>query len=213
MKTALFMLLPVLVTLLLLWLSLRLLLSSQWILGWLRGMAGMLMVVLTLGAGLMTYDMRTFAGTESSRPLAVISFSQSSVDKWVADIVSHTGQSYSAPISGDLWRISAEHIAWDIETFSGELARLENLDGRYLSLEQQRSYQSQLTDSNEYPFSVDSWPVVKKLGQLKKIESGVVSSDYLPMQDGAIYEVWLKQGVIEVSAVNEVARQALSSIE
>lgn len=221
MTTALLMLFPVLITLLLLWLTLRLLLDTQWFLGWLRGTAGMVTLLCTVGAGLFTYDMRTFSSSDPSHPLMVVSFSQGRGEGLLARAVAQSGNAVSDTVQGDLWRMSVKSLDWHISSFSGSLVRFDHLDGRYLTLEQQLQRgvqvrdisspeQSDLAfDAHKLIQAFDSWLVLKLLDRLKGIESGVMTTNYMPLEVGAIYEVWQSEKGLEVRGVNETAKAAI----
>ncbi|CAM3643246.1 hypothetical protein [Parendozoicomonas haliclonae] len=210
MQTFLLILLPLLVTLLLVWLTGRLLLNKDWLLGWLRGTVGLLFLVLSVFAILLTWDMRTFSKGVAERPLAVVSFSEESPQMWNAD-VSLEGELNSFAIEGDLWSLDVSYLNASMGQYKLNLLRPEALTGRYLTLEQNRQGLA-LDYRLHQPFQkLDSWLLLEKVDPLRYVTAETLNLPFIPMADGAIFEVYLRSDALEVEAVNKPAKEAMES--
>ena len=211
MDTLMFLVLPVLAALLLIWLALRLLGSKEWISGWVRGTAGLLLLALSVVAVLGVWDMTGFRSARDQSPLAIISFSKNDIGPWEAEIAGMGAGFLSIAIDGELWTLEAEHFSWNLWGQQGQMVRPARLKGRYLALEQERSRPpagEMALYSTHY--GINSWLAMAVIDPLKAVSARTLSAPYSPMKHGAIYEVLLEGSRLVVQPVNEAAHSAVS---
>lgn len=116
-------------------------------------------------------------------------------------------------LSGDEWRLDARIIKWKgwaniigLDSYY----QLERLSGRYSDIEQANSLLPSAYRLSGPQKGVSIW----KLKQLMKsklpfLDAYFGQSVYLPMQDGARYQLSITQSGLLVRPANEVANQAL----
>ena len=116
-------------------------------------------------------------------------------------------------LSGDEWRLDARIIKWKgwaniigLDSYY----QLERLSGRYSDIEQANSLLPSAYRLSGAQKGVSIW----KLKQLMKsklpfLDAYFGQSVYLPMQDGARYQLSITQSGLVVRPANEVANQAL----
>ena len=214
MNTVLLMLVPLLICLLLFWLTCQLLLDRSWIPGFLRGIAGIAFLFMTGVSALMAWDLKSFQDTSQPQPLAMVSFTQQDEQRWSVDV---TRDNFLRPdvfeVRGDLWTFEAEHLSLDAGTYSLSYARVHSVQGRFLSLEQERGANIDvLVHSLHDPlYDINSWLLLEQVDRLRYIEATTVRAPFFPFRDGAIYEVWLNNGQLDMRPMNQAAKLMTSS--
>ena len=115
-------------------------------------------------------------------------------------------------LEGDQWQLDARILKWKgwanllgLDSFY----QLERLSGRYSQIQQARSSKVSMHDMTRPPRGLDIW----KLKQLMRDKLGFVDalfgqSVYMPMLDGAHFQVSVGQSGLLVRPVNEVAKTA-----
>lgn len=203
-----------LVALAFLFFGLRMLLRRGWLLGWLRGMAGAGFVFLASCVGLAALDLRSYKQVEVDAPIAAVSFEQLGDQYYRATFVpTETGAPLQFDLRGDQWQLDARIVRWrgPLRTIGGKPGfRLDRISGRYLSIEDQRS--RALTDYSlvDQERVVDFWAwVYRHRGWVPWVDADYNSATFIPMADGALYEVvWSSSGLV-AKPLNAPAQQAV----
>jgi hypothetical protein len=91
--------------------------------------------------------------------------------------------------------------------------RLDRFSGRYTDTQQELNAERSVYDIRPTRQSgVDLWPVVDEYNQyIPMVDALYGSGAYMPMADGARYEVRITQNGLFARATNEVAAEATSS--
>ena len=186
------------------------LLRQQWLLQWLKGTAGLLMLAAAVYLSLLALNLYSYQPLRAEVPLATVSFRALGPQNFVATVALPDGESHDYALRGDLWQLDTRVLEW-----KGVLAlvgaqpayQLDRIQGRYLALEDQRSREQSRHDIRTPPVVIDIWP---GQGDGNLLFSGhVLSAAFLPMADGAIFEVVLQRGRLEGRPLNDSARDAL----
>lgn len=118
-------------------------------------------------------------------------------------------------IKGDEWQIDARILRWKpaVQILGANtLYRLERLDGRYSQIDDEKTKARTvyaLSDKNQ---GLDLWSLARKYRQwLKWLDAYYGSAAYLPMEDGAIYTVFINQTGLIARPENSTAEDALST--
>ncbi len=214
MSTFFLLIIPTLFCLLLVWLAARLLISRSWLLGWLRGTAGLLLLSVTVAGAVYTWGMRDFTSVRYDQPLAVISFSRDGSNMWQVEVTQADGDVDSLKLAGDLWFVDADYLGLKTLEFRGSMARMRSVKGRFLSLEKELGRAEKNPDYArgsliEPLWGLDSWQLLKSLDRFDRVTADIVPSSYSPMVNGGIFEVYMIDGQIDVKGVNAPARKAL----
>ncbi|MCK0536447.1 hypothetical protein [Alcanivorax quisquiliarum] len=195
-------------SLLLVGLGAWLLLRQQWLLQWLKGSAGLLLVALAVCSALYAMNLYSYRELKPDAPVATISFRQLAPQSFVATVALPDGESHDYALSGDLWQLDVRVVHWK-GLFALLGARpgyqLERIQGRYLALEHQRSRERASHAIHRPSLGFDLRGEQHRL----LLDTALLSAAYLPMADGAIFQVVPVAGQLEGRPLNGVAESAM----
>jgi hypothetical protein len=125
-----------------------------------------------------------------------------------------TGEMQVFMMNGDEWQLDARVLKWrgwaNLLGLDAQY-RLERLGGRYRDIEKERTATRSVYSLSENP-GIDLWTWAQDHpGWLPFVDSIYGSATYLPMVDGARYQVSLTQSGLVARAVNPVADAAAKS--
>lgn len=193
--------------------ALRILLSGQWFLAWLRGTCGLVFAVVAGLIGLIAYDMLSYSALPDQHPIATISFNAVQGESTYEVTIDDQGGERKATLDGNLWQLDVRLLEWKgLAAMIGLEPgyRLEKLTGRFFAIEQQqRARHAHVTLANSL-YGVDLWRWLR-LGQhdLWVFDAQAARVDYLPIADGAVYSIALTPTGLLAQPVNQAAQQAL----
>lgn len=194
--------------------ALRLLLGGNWLMGWLRGTCGFLVLALAGLIAMVGYDVSTYAALPNGEPLVTLSFHAQGPQRYEVRL-EQGKKTHTALLEGDLWQLDLHVLRWKslaelIGLESGY--RLEQLSGRYLAVEQQNLARHARVVLSERPLGVNIWQSLQ-LGQHDMLFFGgqVLRVDYMPIADGAVYAVDLAPTGLLARPVNAAATEALQN--
>lgn len=203
-----------LLALLVLWVALRILLNSSWFLGWLRGTAGLLFLVSAALVGVIAYDLMSYDTLPEERPLVTLSFQAETPQRYRVTLV-EGARERSVLLEGDLWQLDGQllRLRGLAELIGLEPGyRLTQLSGRFLAIEQQAVAQRPEAVLAQSPLGIHLWRWLRLSGRdLFLFDAQALRVPYLPIADGAVYEVRLASTGLMATPVNDAARQALRS--
>jgi len=194
-----------LLAILLLLVALKLLISRGWFLAWLKGCVGVGLVLASLVLVVVTLDLFSYGQVEHKRPLATVSISEQGNQLYSLELVDADGKVQNLEMAGDQWQLDVRVLS--IGGFSS--FKLDKLSGRYLSLEQ--NDKDIQTRHVLWANSVGGfWLLIDGLvKQLPFAAESLEKVAYVPMTDGAIYQVYLDGSELEIVATNAQAKLAM----
>lgn len=173
------------------------------------------------GLNLQTYERLTY-----ERPVASIAVRQIGPQFYEINLIQPGRQDQPAsaalyPVHGDDWRIDAQVLKWkpwaNVLGLDSEY-RLERLSGRYRSVEQELTAERSAYDlaaidetarNGAVPFKVEAWDAIRRYRRyVDAADTLYGSAAYMPMADGARYEVWITQSGLVARPTNDAARAA-----
>lgn len=203
-----------LLALLVLWVALRILLNTRWFLGWLRGTIGLAFLAAAGLVAVMAYDLMQYSPLPEDRPLLIVSFHAEDAERYRVVLV-EGDQERTLWLDGDQWQLDARLLRLrGLPELLGLQPgyRLEQLSGRFLSIEQQASARRPLAILAQSPLGVDTWRWLRLAGRdLMLVDAQALRVPYLPIADGAVYEVRLTSTGLLAEPLNAAARQALKN--
>lgn len=201
-----------LLSLLVLWVALRVLMNSSWFLGWLRGTVGLLFLGLAALVGVIAYDLMSYSTLPEDRALLTLSFQAEGPQRYRVTLVEGADER-SASLDGDLWQLDGRllRLRGLAELIGLEPGyRLDQLSGRFLAIEQQAVAQRPKAVLAQSPLRIDLWRWLRLSGRdLFLFDAQALRVPYLPIADGAAYEVRLASTGLLATPLNGAARQAL----
>ena len=116
-------------------------------------------------------------------------------------------------MQGDQWQLDARILKW--KGWANLLGldsyyQLDRLSGRYRQIEQARQAPPSLFDLSMPPRGLDIWKLKQLLrDKMNFVDTLFGQSVFMPMQDGAHYQVSIGQSGLLVRPMNEAARSAI----
>ena len=146
------------------------------------------------------------------QPVSQIEFSQSAPGEYVARVMIAGEPDKLLPLRGDEWQMDARVINWQPPaTLLGldPIYQLERLSGRYADVGDERNSPRTVYALSDAP-NLDFWRLARSLPVLLPgVDAYYGSATYLPMADGARFEISLTRTALIARPVNEPARRAV----
>jgi hypothetical protein len=192
--------------------------------GLVGGVGGAGFLALAAIATLLALDVQTYSRLTYEQPVATIMTRQLGPQYFEATVIQPgAGENMPAatnlyPLHGDEWRIEAQVLKW--KPWANVLGldtqyRLDRLSGRYQSIQQEinaeRSVHPLLvaTPDTGLPWKISTWNTARKYRKyVDAVDTLYGGAAYMPMADGARYEVWITQSGLIARPANDVARNA-----
>ncbi|MCU1717462.1 hypothetical protein [Pseudomonas sp. 5P_3.1_Bac2] len=191
-------------------LAARLLINRKWFLAWLRGTVGLLLLVAAAGIAGVAYDLYSYR-TVGAKPLATISFK--AVGPLYQVMVLEGAEERQFSLEGELWQLQGRLWQWrGLAQMLGlrDGYRLQALQGRYLSIEQQNQAPAQPVALARSPYGIDLWQWLHDGSHsLFVFETKALQVNFLPMANDAVYTLSLTPTGLLAEPLNQAAQQAL----
>lgn len=171
--------------------------------------------------GLLGLNIQTYQRLAYDRQVATIEIHQKGPQLFDATVVEPAvgefpGATNTFELNGDEWRIEARVLRW--KPWANVLGldsqyRLDRFSGRYSDTQQELTAERSAYDIRPARHSgIDLWPIARQYSQyLPVVDTLYGSGAYMPMADGARYEVRITQSGLIARPTNEAAAEASSS--
>lgn len=182
--------------------------SGTALLGLLLLIAGAVLFVVSL-------NLHTYARLTHEEPVAELVFELAAPQRYRVTLTGvPSGQMQTLVLAGDEWQLDARVLKW--QGWANVLGldaqyRLERISGRYRNIEQERHDTRTVYELSENP-GIDVWDLRQRYPQwLTFVDAVYGSATYMPMADGARYQVSMTQTGLVARAANEAAQTAAAS--
>jgi hypothetical protein len=181
------------------------------------GSALMGVVLLAIAAVffLVSLNLHTYGRLTHEQSIAEIVFEARGPQRYRATLAQIPGGEMQVfVLAGDEWQLDARVLKW--KGWANLLGldaqyRLERVSGRYRDIEQERSAQRTVYALSENP-GLDLWTLsVDYPRWLRFVDAVYGSATYLPMAEGARYEVAITQSGLIARPLNDAAKTAAGS--
>lgn len=201
-----------LLALLALLIAARILLAPRWLLAWLRGTAGLLLLALALLVGVVAYDLRSYDVQVQGRPFLTLTFAADGPQRYRVNLLEGSKER-EVVLEGDLWQLDARLLGWKgLAALIGLEPgyRLEKLSGRFLAIEQQQTARHAQVQLAASPYGIDLWHWLRLTRRdLFLFDPQAARVTYLPIADGAAFSVSLSPTGLLARPLNPAAERAL----
>lgn len=191
------------------------LMRHKWLVQWLKGTAGLFLVGMAIYFSLFALNLFSYNELREGSPIATVSFRQMGPQQYMATVSEPDGSNVDYPLSGDLWQIDARIVRWKglfaLFGFSPGY-QLDRIQGRYLTLEDERSKERTVYEVIKPGVGIDIWQNARD-GWSMLVDARYGSATYLPMADSAIFEVVLTPSGLVGRPLNGSAEQAVGRWE
>ncbi|HEU4602464.1 MAG TPA: hypothetical protein VFS24_10870 [Steroidobacteraceae bacterium] len=175
-------------------------------------LAGLVLLGAAAVAFLITTNLHTYARLTHEEPVAEIVFEARGPQRFAATLTQvPSGEMQTFVLAGDEWQLDARVLKWrGWATLLGLDAqyRLERVSGRYRDIDQERRAERTVYPLSENP-GMDLWTLSTQYPRwLPFVDAVYGSATYLPMADGARYQVAITQSGLIARPLNQAATNA-----
>lgn len=191
----------------------KLLFRNSWFLGWLRGMFGLFFLAGAAVLAFVALDILTYKQISKEQVIATLSFEKLAEQQFEATLVSNEGWQKTYILSGDQWQLDARILKW--KGFVSRWGvppcyRLDRISGRYYSLDQEREKDRAIYSISQSEYNVDVWQWVNHGKRVLPLLDAIYgSATFVPMADGALFEVSLSATGLLSRPLNDAATSAV----
>jgi hypothetical protein len=178
-------------------------------------LAGLLLLAVAAVFFIVSLNMHTYARLTFEQPVAEIVFEARSSQQYRATLTQiPSGEMQMFMLAGDEWQLDARVLKW--KGWANLLGldaqyRLERVSGRYRDIEQERNAERTVYALSENP-GIDLWVLSTQYPKwLPFVDAVYGSATYLPMADGARFEVKMTQSGLIARPANEAANAAAAA--
>jgi len=201
--------------LLLLCLTLRAGWRLEWLLGWLKGCALLLLLAVCTAATLAAWELYQFRAINDGDRVATLELRRTAPQQYQARMDAAAG-SHQLSLRGDLWELEVQVLRWrGLPHILGleDGYRLNAVNGRYLALEQQREVGAALSHPlHAAPPWRDLWHWLDRL-DLGWLYADAFTIRFMPMADGTRYMIEIGATGLSPVAMNAQALKAMKGFE
>lgn len=202
------------VSVLLVLLAVKMLMNKKWIAGFLRGCAGFIALLAAITIALAAFDMSTYHVVDNDKSIMTLSFKRQGGDSYQVEMHAVSGEDFSTIIDGQQWQLEARVFKWaplfKAVGFNTGF-RLASLQGRYIELQigRQNIRSPEILSSSTF---IDMWLVLNQSPFIfPAVEAYTSTPGFIPMADGAIFDVVLTGKNLVAHPVNDVAKTAMAN--
>jgi hypothetical protein len=150
----------------------------------------------------------------NEQPAGELQFSRVGERQFDAVLSYPDGERANFPLRGDEWQVDARVLKW--HAFANLVGfdtayRLERISGRYSRIEDERS-QPRTVYELHAPGRIDPWELVHRYHTwVPWMDALYGNATFLPMADGALYEIKVSQSGLIARPLNQAAREVVGS--
>jgi hypothetical protein len=162
-----------------------------------------------LGTTLRSYQRLSF-----EQPAGELQFARVGDREFNATLTYPDGERAHFALHGDEWQVDARVLKWhafaNLVGFDAAY-RLERISGRYTRVEDERTLSRTVYDLYT-PGRIDPWELVHRYRSwVPWVDALYGSATFLPMADGALYEIKVSQSGLIARPLNQAAREAIGT--
>jgi hypothetical protein len=176
---------------------------------------GFLLLAIAGFLFVVSLNLHTYARLTHENPVAEIVFEARGPQQFRATLAEvPSGEMQLFMLSGDEWQLDARVLKWrgwaNLLGLDAQY-RLERIGGRYRDIEQERNGERTVYPLSENP-GLDLWMLSTQYPRwLPFVDAVYGSATYMPMADGARYEISITQSGLIARPMNPAAETAAGS--
>jgi hypothetical protein len=182
--------------------------------GMAHGAAALIFLLAAVCAVLIGTNLRSYQRLAYEQPAGELQLTKGGDRQFDAVLTYPDGQHASFLLRGDEWQVDARVLKWhafaNLVGFDAAY-RLERISGRYTRLEDERNLPRTVYDLHA-PGRIDPWELAHRYRSwVPWLDTLYGSAAFLPMADGALYEIKVSQSGLVARPLNQAAREAVGS--
>ena len=180
----------------------------------LNGAAALVLILLGICAALIGVNLRTYQRLSFEQPAAELQFTRTGEREFNGVLTYPSGERANFALRGDEWQVDAHVLKWrafaNVVGFDSSY-RLERIGGRYARIEDERTQARTVYSLNPAQL-IDPWDLAHRYRSwVPWLDALYGSATFLPMADGALYEIKVTQSGLMARPLNQAARDAVGS--
>ena len=177
--------------------SIKVLAVKGWILGFLRGFGGLILILSAIVVGLGGLNIAQYSSCEEGESIANISFEQNGLQQYNATLVeTKSGSDKGFGLDGDMWSIGVSRLK--LPLLGRGFCKVSLVSTRYYSLEQQSTRGTTNKTFSTSVVGFDLWALAS-VTPIPGVQATFEESAYIPLEESVLFSV--KQGSSTVSVV------------
>jgi hypothetical protein len=182
--------------------------------GVLNGATALVLIMLSVCAALIAANLHTYQRLSFEQPAGELQFTRTGEREFNAILTYPSGERANFALRGNEWQVDARVLKW--HAFANLVGfdtayRLERISGRYTRIEDERAEARTVYALNP-PQRIDPWDLAHRYRSwLPWLDALYGSATFLPMADGALYEIKVSQSGLIARPLNQAARDAVGS--
>ncbi len=182
--------------------------------GMAHGAAALIFFLAAACAVLIGTNLRSYQRLSYEQPAGELQLTKQGDRLFEAQLSYPDGERASFPLRGDEWQVDARVLKWhafaNLVGFDAAY-RLERVSGRYTHIEDERSQPRTVYDLHAAG-RIDPWELVHRYRSwIPWMDALYGSATFLPMADGALYEIKVTQSGLIARPLNQAARDSVGS--
>ena len=182
--------------------------------GLLNGTASLVLLLLASAAALVAANLRTYRQLSAEQRAGELQFTRIGYHQFNGAFTFPSGDRADFALRGDEWQVDAHVLKWHaLANLIGFDAayRLDRIGGRYASIDDERNLPRTVYALTQ-PERVDLWDLAHNhSGWIPWVDALYGSATFLPMADGALYEIEVTQSGLIARPLNQAARTAVGN--
>jgi hypothetical protein len=180
--------------------------------GLLTGATALVLILLSVCALLIAANLQSYQRLSFEQPAGELQLTRTGPREFDAVLTYPSGERANFLLRGDEWQVDARVLKW--HTFANLIGfdtayRLERLGGRYSTVEDERA-QARTVYALNPPQRIDPWDLARRYHSwVPWVDAVYGSATFLPMADGALYEIKVSQSGLVARPLNQSAREAV----
>jgi hypothetical protein len=180
--------------------------------GLLTGATALVLILLSVCALLVAENLQTYQRLSFEQPAGELQLTRIGPREFNAVLTYPSGDRANFSLKGDEWQVDARVLKW--HAFANLIGfdtayRLERLGGRYSTVEDERA-QARTVYTLNPPQRIDPWDLARRYHSwIPWVDAVYGSATFLPMADGALYEIKVSQSGLVARPLNQAAREAV----
>lgn len=168
--------------------------------------------LLGLGGGLLAAGLRSYDRLTYEAQAAEVAVRQLGPRRYLVQVARPGERPLGYEVRGDEWQIDARLLKWrGIGNLLGfdTVYRLERLSGRYADIELEKSAERTVYPLSSNAGAPDLWEMLRRYHRFLPLADALYgSAAYVPLAEGAEYEVTVSASGLVVRPRNDAARKA-----
>jgi hypothetical protein len=182
--------------------------------GMAHGAAALIFFLAAACALLIGSNLRTYQRLSYEQPAGELQLTRVGDRQFDAVLSYPDGEREKFSLRGDEWQVDARVLKW--HAFANLVGfdtayRLERIGGRYSRIEDERTEPRSVYEL-QTPGRIDPWELIHRYHSwVPWMDALYGSATFLPMADGALYEIKVSQSGLVARPLNQAAREAVGS--